>query len=430
MSRRFLPHIGLLLLGLLLFGGLLSLFLLRFRQGDSYPPYSTYRNDPKGARLLYSSLAEIPGVETVRNLRSLSRLSELPEEGGTTLLFLGLSRSELAAASEGDLVSLDRFVREGGRLVLALDGAGEGKKKEPSKDTDEGKDKEGDKSGGTPPVSDAPPADSPKEKTETETKKEKAPRLSLLAAWGFAFDSLPGERGPGSRDEAVGEADRVDGAVASEAALPAALPWHGTLSFREAAPSWKVLYQVGSQPVCLERRLGLGTIVLFSDSVPFGNEAVLRQPEPELLSWTLGDARRIVFDETNHGVAEHPGIASLARRYRLGGFLAGSLVLLGLFLWRSAVGFLPALPAGERERPSTGHDSQSGLTHLLGSRLSPRGRFAACLEEWERSFGNRLPEAASRLARARALLQAEARRAAKEPRALYHALSALLHPPR
>ena len=426
MSRRFLPHIGLLLLGLLLFGGLLSLFLLRFRQGDSYPPYSTYRNDPQGARLLYSSLVEIPGVEIVRNLRSLSRLSELPQERGTTFLFLGLSRRELAEASEGDLVSLDRFVREGGRLVLALDGVGEEKKKELPKE----KDKESDKSGATLPVPAAPPADPPKEKSETETKQEKFPHLSLLTAWGFAFDSFPTERREGVKDETVRVADLVDGSVEPEAALPATLPWHGTLSFRDAAPSWKVLYQVGNQPVCLERHLGLGTIVLFSDSVPFGNEAVMRQPEPELLSWTIGDARRIVFDETNHGVAEHPGIASMGRRYRLGGFLAGSLVLLALFLWRSAVGFLPALPAEERERPSTGHDSQSGLAHLLGSRLSPHGRFAACLEEWERAFGNRVPEAAVRLAQARALLQAEGRRVAKEPRSLYQALSSLLHPPR
>ena len=44
----------------------------------------------------------------------------------------------------------------------------------------------------------------------------------------------------------------------------------------------------------------------------------------------------VVFDEEHNGLRDNPGIASLARKYRLHGVIAGLILLAGLFVWKKA----------------------------------------------------------------------------------------------
>jgi len=84
--------------------------------------------------------------------------------------------------------------------------------------------------------------------------------------------------------------------------------------------------------------------VLAADSYFTSNEALLHERHPKLLAWLVGAGTRAVFDETHLGVAENPGMAALARKYRLHGVAAVLLLLAVLHVWGSAASLLPPPP--------------------------------------------------------------------------------------
>src|SRR6185295_18194593 len=108
---------------------------------------------------------------------------------------------------------------------------------------------------------------------------------------------------------------------------------HTALHFGQTNSSWRTIYGriagTNVEPVVIERTMGSGSIVLCADSFHFSNEALRREREPELLAWFIGPAREIVFDETHLGVQEAPGVATLARKYRLGSVFVALLILAG-----------------------------------------------------------------------------------------------------
>src|SRR5262249_11851913 len=175
--------------------------------------------------------------------------------------------------------------------------------------------------------------------------------------------------------------------------LPGELPTHTALYFDNLAPAWRVLYARSDRtnmfPVVIERPVGRGTLVLAADSYPFSNEALRRERHSDLLAWLIGPSRRVIFDETHLGVAEEPGIATLARQYRLGGFFLALLALAALFVWRNAVSFLPApeerLPANHGDLVE-GRDSASGFIQLLRHHVPPADIMKVCLEQWNAHF--------------------------------------------
>src|SRR4051812_43939030 len=68
------------------FFGLARLFTLRYASGEVYPPYSTMRADPLGAKGVFEALSALPGVEVRRNFQPLKRLR--PGKP-VTLVYLG-----------------------------------------------------------------------------------------------------------------------------------------------------------------------------------------------------------------------------------------------------------------------------------------------------------------------------------------------------
>ena len=71
-----------LVLGAGFIAGVMYLFGLSFAAGNVYPQFSSLRSDPRGARLLYESLAALPGVTVSRNLVPLEFL---PGSGATVV---------------------------------------------------------------------------------------------------------------------------------------------------------------------------------------------------------------------------------------------------------------------------------------------------------------------------------------------------------
>jgi len=126
-----------------------------------------------------------------------------------------------------------------------------------------------------------------------------------------------------------------------------------------------------------------------TDSYFLSNEALVRDRHPALLSWLVGSGTQVVFDETHHGIMESPGLATLARKYRLTGGMAALLVLAGLFLWKNASSLVPR--HAEAEGPEDvipGRNTTAGFISLLRRHIPREEVFALCLEEWEKSFAH------------------------------------------
>jgi hypothetical protein len=89
-------------------GGLVALFNADFAGGEVYPEYSTLRADPGGSKLLFDSLAQLPGVTSTRNFMPLQNLAA----NGATVVLLDLR--------DPDLDMIEKLANSGARVVAAL----------------------------------------------------------------------------------------------------------------------------------------------------------------------------------------------------------------------------------------------------------------------------------------------------------------------
>ena len=92
--------------------GVIYLLSLQFESGEVYPEYSSLRADPLGSKLLFDTLARVPGVTVSRNFTALSELAP-----GTTVLLLGWRPAGLAEDAE----ILRKTAGRGVRVVAAMD---------------------------------------------------------------------------------------------------------------------------------------------------------------------------------------------------------------------------------------------------------------------------------------------------------------------
>ena len=199
--------------------------------------------------------------------------------------------------------------------------------------------------------------------------------------WGFSLDV----------DKAIGLKRRAVVVPGAWPELPRELPWNSGLIFTKAKDVWHVIYTAAHQPVLMERNYGRGTIVLCGDSYLLSNEGLMKSAQPELLAWLVGGEgrgrKRVIFDETHFGLAENPGVAALARKYRLHGLLIGFLILAGLFIWKNAVPLVP--PAPDRGDDglvvASGRDSAAGLVSLLKRNVPGNDLLAICFKEWKKT---------------------------------------------
>jgi len=140
----------------------------------------------------------------------------------------------------------------------------------------------------------------------------------------------------------------------------------------------------------VERAWGAGSIVLCSDSYFLSNEAMRADRYPEFLAWLIGPNSRIIFDETHLGVSREKGVMTLIREYRLHGILFSILVLVLLFVWRSAASLAPRHDAAyERDaaEEEIGRDHTAGLNSLLRRSVPPRELLKTCYSEWLQDHG-------------------------------------------
>lgn len=353
----------LLLLILIGFGYALNrLFSLRFQAGDIYPAYSSFRTDPLGTKALHDSLDRLLGTE--RNFKPLLRM----ESGrDTTLFVLGVQPSQLRLA-DVEVKDLEQYVASGGRLVISFYPIFSAREIAP------------------PAAATAAPggkSKSPSPRKNSEDEDQRDAGILLSKQWKFDFGFAGLERN---------KADHVVPGMATrqeDEPLPEEISSHTALFFDKLDPAWRIIYaRTNDQAVLIERRLGSGSVVLAADSYWFSNEALLKERQSQLLAWFTGPVHTAIFDETHLGVQEHHGVAALARKYRLHGFVGGLLLLAGLFVWRYGFSLVPPYEEElQRERGEfvTGKESAAGFANLLRRNISSRELLKVCLEEWNRS---------------------------------------------
>jgi outer membrane biosynthesis protein TonB len=436
--------------------GLAHLFILRYEIGDVYPAYSSLRADPLGTKALADALAELPGVEVSRNFRPLERMRD---KGPVTLFYAGVPR--FAFWTESELAAFDSLVVGGSRAVFTfqpMDGPMTAKQEErEEKAEQEKKEKK---------VEEEKPASKKKaakdKKKQDKKKDDKAKDSdekksgedfmkgfvsfgSVAKRWGFDFAYQTDEKAPAPKQASSTDSSSTDSSSSTfsrqlvrheyrQAALmepggklEPEIPWHSALAFRNLKPQWKVLYMSGTMPVIIERQYGSGSIVLVADSFLVSNEALSKERHPLLLARLFSGPSKIVFDEESHGLRDSPGIASLARKYRLHGVVIGLILLAVFFVWKNAVRFIPAYePQFAESDVIAGKESSEGFINLLRRSISPNAIFDTCVNEWRKTFSHNPRE----LAKAENAWAAEQARAPRDrnPIAAYRSLArALTH---
>jgi hypothetical protein len=151
-----------------------------------------------------------------------------------------------------------------------------------------------------------------------------------------------------------------------------------------------------------ELPFGKGMLVVAPDASLFSNGGLAFAPNPDTISRSLGNKRRIVFDESHLGLTESGSVMALARRYRLEAFAVALAGCVGLFLWRSMSPF-PPLAATSEPGEIAGRTSASGLLALIERNIPPSMLASTAWTLWLK--GNPAQVSAGRRARAEAAIR-------------------------
>jgi hypothetical protein len=383
------------------FYGFYKLLELRFESGDVYPPSSSLRADPLGTEVLYDALAGLHGLSVSRNFQSLDKI---PHPDGATIFYTGIASKPLSQDASDYLNAL---VKNGARLVITME-----PETAPTRETaQERNDATGVKK-------------RPKKGSQTKLKKGSETDNDEEQIEFVGFDAFIG--GWGAKIAYRKSQNSTDKELTAEAAQPnleRGLTWHTALYFPTPTKQWRVLYNCEGQPAIMERQIGKGSMILAADSYFLSNEAMRKERAPLLLATLIGPNARIVFDESHLGVEEQPGIATLVRKYNLGGLVAALAVLAALFVWQTSSSFLPPLPdQADGDGIVTGKDSTAGFVSLLRRGVAPARLIAVCMEQWKQSFARRPGTWAGVLDR----IDSAALNGAREPVATYQAISRIL----
>ena len=384
-----------LLLALLLAGGfclgLARLFTLRYQAGEVYPPYSTLRADPVGAKAIHDALRELSTFDVRRNFQPLKKLQ--PGQP-ITLVYAGVQRQSYW--TERELQELETLLANGSRVVFAFfpvdlppppaevrrEQEKERERKREQLEREENKTESGEKE--TP---DDEKKQDRKVHIEDITKSGLVSFTDVARRFGFRFDFQPAEPGK--------TYDRHAFLFAPGAALETDISWHSALHFADLSSDWKPLYLSENKAVIAERSYGRGSILLASDSFFLSNEALRHERHPQLLTRVFSGPRLVVFDEEHLGVSEQPGIATLVKKYRLQGVVAALALVAALFVWKNVARFLPPRPEiGADGDVVLGKDSAQGFTNLLRRSIKPTELLRVCVEEWRHAAAHAAREGA------------------------------------
>jgi hypothetical protein len=341
----------------------LRLLLRGFEVGDTYPGYSSLSAELGGTEVFYEALEALPGLDVTRSYGAFGSLRGARD---VVIIAPGFSPYAWESLSEREAAALRRLTQEGARVVIAFDPTPRRARMRWRPAGKEGTKKSDEKAGSEP------------KKEEGAQEQKPAPAEKQFALKTVALEEREAPDGPplsgGIRAVRVGNAQ--------SAGLPDLLEWTAGACLAPQDSAWEVIYEEEGRPAIIQRRYGEGTLVALGDSYLLTNRAMRKSRRPEFLLWLLGGRRQILFRETQLGISDDPGVAWLARKYRLHGLFAALLVLLGLYVWRQSA--LPGAGAPAVSGSSRG-DPHAGLVALLRRCVAPSRVLDTCLDEWAKT---------------------------------------------
>ncbi len=404
MKRPGLIALAFLLIAFLGFG-LFHLFSLQFEKGNQYPPYSTLRSDPMGAKLLFETLQQWSHHQTGQ---ILNRIWEKPHGKNATWILLDVQESRmLFNKMEG--AGLHEFLQQGGRVVIAFQ-AGESFKTRPAPSS-ETISSSIEKTDPSTPQNQPPPSTPEENPPETATdrspekiaadeiqKKAEAARKEREEAeqererylqktfedfekeWGYEIASNPllitaGEEKGKQKPQPALALDLWNGETLPE------IPWRSTNYFIVGNPAWKIRYTVDGKPVIIEREMNGGSVVLLTDPSLMSNEALLKGDHWQPLLPILGVGRSYWFDETHLKVMRHLSLMQLIDRFHGSGLLLGILMTFLLWVWKNQ-SILAPLPIPRDERSRKISTPLQNLTQLFQRNLRLPELWNEMIREW------------------------------------------------
>ena len=347
---------------------LFALFALRFERGDTYAPYSSYRANPTGCKVLYESLNSMGGIQAERLLRPINEVVDVTD---TVMLLTNVSKINNLT----DLAGFESYLRRGGNVVIFT---------APLK-MKTNTDFMGRK------------IDQPKNKTKSAVEQSNSEKpLNREKDKASGPNGKKGDYSPPTalekllsrinhkqrkyphRMPIVGQPDeQLKSLIMPEIAIYS----HGYLTFVEEC--WQKLYSSRKHTMMITAKYGRGTVIISAASYFISNEAMLKNPPVKLLSWLIGDRHRIIFNELIHGQANQHNIAWLVSKYRLSILLFNLLLVVVLYIWKSF--FSTANYRQEEYQDGSSQLSSTfGLAKLLRKNISPGNLLTTCLAEWRK----------------------------------------------
>lgn len=341
--NRFSSGFPIFILTLLLFlAGLVYLGWLRFAGGDVYPPYSSLRADPVGAKLLHEVLVEMDGITVERNFTpySFKQIHEPP-----VLFLIGLNPDQ--ALFESDWKKLSAWVGSGGRMVLAL-------KERLVVETEYDTGENGENDDGDLREDSGPPSAS-------------LYWHEILDDFGLVLDTDPAAR----EGDAIFDLTSTSGEVV--------YPWKGRGRL-DVSGEWRIFGRLHEETVAAERAYGNGSVVVLASPFMLSNEFLAREQPAGWIVELLGGLDYVIMDEVIHGVVEHRGVLAMIREGGLSGVLIVFLAMVILLLWRLGAPFLPRTLETPVEKQGE-HGQADGLARLLGRHCDEADLKRIILEE-------------------------------------------------
>lgn len=359
-----------ILLAGVFFFGLIRLFVLRFEAGDVYPPYSSLRSDPLGIQVLYESV-RVLRPDGIR--RSYVPMARIPFADGQAVLVCGLPPDTRIMETTGWEKMLSALSSDGGRLIVTFIGNGTHDPSEGDAET-------------TDPCGDETPEGLPEDQPD-DCRKDTSQDQHEPAGLGISLETVVHH---------IDNRFAVKSGEPAPPSLPDSIFWFGRLGFVPDDPQWRTIYSYENAPVIVTRPWGRGQVTLVADSYLLSNEALRRDRLSDILAWLVMDEPNLLVDESHHGLVKQPGVAALARKYRLHGVVAVLVVVAVLFIWQRTAVFVPperGRHADAALRPTLGRDTADGLVHLMGQHIPSKSLAAVCFEVWRSSpAAGRIPD--------------------------------------
>lgn len=373
----------LILLVVGIFGwALLELFSLRFERGDTYAPYSSYRANPTGCKVLYQSLNSMGAIQSERLLRPLTELNDVTD---SVMLITNVSKIDNLAKLPG----LASYLRRGGNLLIfcaplkmprvefaQTDNSNfmgykiylKSKKNVPKK-----------------PKHENSHTDQKREKHRGLDKQKSDPATYVaedMLSPGRGLNKLLGGISLKQRKRPYRMPIAGQMTATAIASLPAIdIYSYGYLKVNMTA--WQELCRARGKSMMVKAKYGRGTVMVSATSYLISNEGMLKTPPVELVAWLIGNRRRVIFNELVHGQSKVHNIAWLVGKYRLPLLLGNLLLIVALYVWRS---FCSSANIQQEKHKSDDDkiSSTCGLEKLLRKNISRHRLLAVCLAEWHK----------------------------------------------